>query len=458
MRLAWPLMVSTGSHTVMQFVDRMFLSWHSPVSIQAALPAGVFAFTLVSLFMAVCSYTSTFVAQYHGAGEPEGCSRSAIQGVWLALASWPLILLLIPVGRWLLGHGGHPPEVLAEELQYFTILMLGGVGIPLGAAAGSFFTGRGDTRTNMIAQVVANVVNLVLAYLFILGRGGFPEMGIAGAGLATVIAGFVAPAMLLGKYFARRFAESHGTRRFWRFEPHLCARIVRFALPSGIHLAMDVASFTVFVFLTGRLGGLALTVSNIAFSINLVAFMPLIGMSIAATIIVGQYQGRGDPVTAERAAWNCLRLGAAYMAIVGLTYVLFPAAYFGLFTNHAHGGYSHAEILKVGRWLLVLLAAWGIPDAANLVLAGALKGAGDTRFVMTYQLLMSWLLLVPVQALLIFRFGQGIFACWVWLTIYVVILAAGFILRFVSGRWKNIQVIEHLVIDRPQEHVPAAQS
>jgi multidrug resistance protein, MATE family len=148
LRVAYPLIISMGSFTMMQFCDRMFLAWYSAISIQAGLPAGILSFTVICGFMALAGYANTFVAQYHGAGDKRGCSAATAQGVFLALASWPLMLLLMPAGQWVLRVSGHAPAVLREELTYFNILMIGSVTAPLGAAISSFFTGRGDTRAN----------------------------------------------------------------------------------------------------------------------------------------------------------------------------------------------------------------------------------------------------------------------------------------------------------------------
>ena len=232
-RIAWPLVVSMGSFTLMQFVDRMFLAWYSPVSIQAALPAGILSFTFICTFMALCGYANTFVAQYHGAGDPVGCSRATAQAVWLSLLIWPLLLISIPLGWWFLELSGHAPEVLAEEKIYFNWLTAGGVLVPLGAAISSFFTGRGETRTNMVASMAGNVVNLVLDYMLIFGKWGAPEMGIRGAAIATLIAGLVAPAILFTIYFSRRYHAVYQTRDHIGLNWRLMGRLIRFGLPSG---------------------------------------------------------------------------------------------------------------------------------------------------------------------------------------------------------------------------------
>ena len=326
LRVAWPLIISMGSFTLMQFTDRLFLAWHSAVSIQAALPAGILSFTMVSGFMALAGYANTFVAQYHGAGETGWCSRATAQGILLALASWPLTLALIPIGLWLLRVSGHAPAVLEEERAYFTILMLGCVSAPLTAALGGFFSGRGDTFTTMITNVIGNLLNIALDYAMIFGHWGFPAMGIRGAAWATVIAGFVSPALLFILFFSRRFNSTFQTRREFRYDPALMRRLIRFGLPAAAHLVLDVGAFTLFVLLTGRLGGTALAASNIALSINNIAFMPLIGISIAASILVGQYQGRRESAIAEKAGWTSMKIGWLYMGVIALTFVVFPRA------------------------------------------------------------------------------------------------------------------------------------
>lgn len=440
-RVAYPLVISMGSFTLMQFCDRMFLAWYSSSSIQAALPAGILSFTLISGFMALAGYAGTFVAQYYGAGDGAGCSRATVQGCILALLSWPWMLLMMPVGQGLLRISGHAPDVLHQELVYFNILMLGSVLVPLGAALSGFFTGRGDTLTNMLANLAGNLVNIMLDYAMIFGHWGFAERGIAGAAWATVISGLVAPAILAAIYFSGPLHRRYATRRHLRPERALLGRLVRFGLPSAVHMVLDVGAFTLFVLMTGRLNRVAFAASNIAFSINNLAFMPLIGIGIAASTLVGQYQGRRDSVTAEKTAWTSMKVGFFYMVVVALSFLLFPSAYFSLFAGRGHDPLQMNELLPVGRWLLVMMAAWGMLDAVNLILSGALKGAGDTRFVMYYSIAMTWAIWIPGEVVILYVLRLGLLPAWGWMMVFVIATAAGFFLRFRSGRWKAIDLL-----------------
>ena len=122
-KIAWPLIISTGSFSLLNFCDRMFLGWYSPEAFRAAVPAGILCFTLLCGFLALAAYANTFVAQYFGAREYDKCSSATMQGVWLAFLSWPIMWLLIPVGIFLLKISDHGPAVFEQERIYFTILI-----------------------------------------------------------------------------------------------------------------------------------------------------------------------------------------------------------------------------------------------------------------------------------------------------------------------------------------------
>lgn len=438
-RIAAPLMLSMGSFTVMQFCDRIFLSRFSSVAIQAALPAGILAHTLICFFQALAAYAGTFTAHYHGAQDRTQCVRSTVQGLWLALASWPLILLLIPLGCWFMVLSKHAADVLSAEKIYFVILMAGGINVPLNAAIGGYFMGVGRTQINLIANAFGCLLNILLNYVMIFGHWGCPALGIAGSAYATLISGACTCALQLA-VFCREQPACRGLA-FWKPDLRLLERIVRFGTPSGMQLLMDVGAFAVFIMLTGRLGDLSLAASNIAFSINNLAFAPLLGFGMATSTVVSQHQGARCAEAAERAGYTGLKMGLLYMCVIGATFVLFPKGYFELF-RPKNAAFTADELLSMGRTMLYLMTAWGLLDTVNIVFSGALKGAGDTRFVMLYMVLSSWILLVPVTLVLL-HLGYGIIGLWAWLTVYVYLLALGFWWRWRQGRWKSIRVIEH---------------
>lgn len=438
-RIALPLIITSASFTMLHFCDRMFLSWYSPVAIQAVVPAGILSFTLMSFFMALCAMSNSFVAQYYGAGEYENCSRSVAQSLFMALLSMPLIWALIPVGIQLLAWSGHAPEVFAQEKTYLSILMLGGVNGPLTAAAGSFFSGRGQTRVIMVAHLVGNSVNVLLNWLLIFGHGPFPELGIKGAAIASLIAGFTAPTILLSLYFSKKNHLVYKTREMLRFNRKLFARMLRFGLPSGIHMVLDIGSFSLFVLLLGRLGETAFLASNIVLSINMIAFMPSVGMGQAASVLVGQYMGRGDADGAHASAWKAARVAWAYTLVIVATFLCFPEIYIHVF---ARGDTMFGEVFSTARLLLFFAAGWGLMECTNAVLSGALRGAGDTHFVMWFHTSVAWGFFALGEALIVLVFKLNVLAAWGWAIAYFTILATGWVFRMRSGRWRRIELIE----------------
>ena len=242
----------------------------------------------------------------------------------------PLYRIIKPVGLLLLKISGHPPEVLALEAEYFSILMWGGGGIVLSSAISSFFSGRGCTRTVMGCNLLANGLNILMNYWFVFGGLGLPAMGIAGAGWASVIGCWSAPLFFAISYFNRAHRTEFGTLEQLRLDRELLKRMLRFGLPAGFHL-FTVSAFTVFVLLIGRLGDIAHIAGNMALSINLIAFMPMVGMGIAASILVGQYLGRKEPHEAAKCGWLALRVGTGYIASIGLTFLVIPDLYLQLF-------------------------------------------------------------------------------------------------------------------------------
>lgn len=439
-RIAAPLIVSMGSYTVMQFCDRVFLSRYSCTAIQAALPAGILAHTLVCFFQSLCSYSGTFTAHYFGAGDIKRCADSTIQGLWLALASFPFIILLIPLGLWLMEITAHSAAVLSDERPYFIIQMAGGFLVPLNAALGSYFTGLGRTKINMFSNFFGCSLNILLNYIFIFGHWGLPEMGIRGAAYATLIsAGTVCLLQWIIFVYSREVKE-RGLKNLLRLDIPLLKRILRFGSPSGLHLLMEVGSFSLFIMLTGRLGDLSLAASNIAFSINNLAFSPLLGFGVAASTLVAQHKGAGNSEAAGRAGWTAVKMALVYMTIIGSSFILLPRFYFELF-NPKDAAFTAAQLLDLGRVMMIIMTSWGLFDAVAIVLGDALKGAGDTHFVMIFLSLSGWGLLIPGAFMLLYL-GYGIIALWMWLAVYILFITAGTTWRWCSGHWRDIRVIE----------------
>jgi MATE family multidrug resistance protein len=273
-------------------------------------------------------------------------------------------------------------------------------------------------------------------------------MGIAGAGIATVSAlcfGMFVYFMLISRSsYARKYATIKG----WRFDRQLFTRLIMFGFPSGLHFFIDIAGFTVFILLIGRLGTSSLAATNIALNINTLAFMPMIGMGIAISVLVGQRLGENRPELAERSTYSAFHLTFIYMTTIALLYVVWPDLFMRAFAAHSDLT-QFAPIRELTVVLLRFVALYSIFDAMNIIFASAIKGAGDTRFVMFMIIALSIsLLIVPSYAAIVYL-SMGIYGGWVFVTTYITVLGIVFFFRFLGGKWKSMRVIEERAVAVP---------
>ncbi len=442
--LAIPLILSTGAWSVQHFVDRMFLTWYSPEAIAAAMPAGILNFTLMSFFLGTAGYVNTFVAQYYGAQRYERIGPAVWQGVYVALIGAVLIAATIPLAPGFFRLVGHERTVRLYEVSYYQILCVGAFpGIAASAFAG-FFTGRGNVWPVMWANVLATAVNLVLDYALVFGNWGFPRWGVRGAAIATVLAGLFAVlfylAMLARPSCRRRF----NTLGSWRFDRELFGRLVHFGVPNGVQFFLDIFGFTAFLLFVGRLGTVPLAATNIAFNINTLAFMPMLGFGIAISVLVGQRLGENRPDLAERSVWSGFHLTFAYMASIALLYVVVPGIFLKPFAAQSDPA-AFRPIAQLTRVLLRFVALYSLFDTMNIVFASAIKGAGDTRFVMRLIVVVSIFVFVLPVFVAVTWLGAGIYTVWTIASLYISTLGVAFLLRFLGGKWKSMRVIEEPV-------------
>jgi len=442
LHIGLPLVASLGSTTVMHFTDRVFLGNYSLEAIAAAMPAGIVSFLFVSFFLGTASYANVFIAQYTGSKAPDRVGASLWQGLYFSFLASLLMAGLYFLAEPFFGLGGHPGEVQRLEVIYFRILTLG-AGLPvIGASLACFFSGRGLTRPVMVVNLIAAAVNIPLDYALINGLWIFPELGIAGAALATVTAGALAAALFAVLIFTpandRRFAVWRGRA----FDRELFGRLMKYGLPGGVQFFIDILAVTFFIFMVGRLGKAQLAASNIAFSINHLAFLPMMGFHIGIGTMVGQAIGRGRPEEAVEATISTIHIALGYMSLVALVFILAPELLLGLFRSRDFSPAEFRPILEAGVVLLRFVAIYTLFDALGIVYSGAIKGAGDTRFVMWALSLTALLVLVLPTYISLELLGAGLYAAWTFVTLYISGLGLVLWLRYRQGKWKGMSVLE----------------
>ena len=423
------------------FVDRVFLTWHSTTSLAAALPAGFASFTIVSLFMGTVQYANTFVAQYVGAKRPERIGPVIWQGAYLSIFSGFFALVPSYFASDIFNWIGHAPEIRQEEIIYFRITCYGVGPHVLSTAISCFFSGRGQTNVVLLVNAVSISINILLDYALIFGYWGLPSMGIEGAAWATNIGLLVSALLFCILFFRRQHRQVFATLHGWKPDITLAKRMCYYGGPNGLNFFLDIMAFTSFILIVGKLGPIPLAATNLAFNINSLAFMPLIGCGIAVSTMVGQRIGADKPEEAEFCTWTAVHIAVGYMAIMTIAYLAVPKIFLLPFGIHATGiEFQQANLLA--QKLLRIVAIYCLSDAFYLIFTHALKGAGDTRFVMWTSLGLSWgTMVVPAYLSLTF-FQPSIFILWSFICLYLILAGIIFYWRFKKGAWKEMKVIE----------------
>jgi MATE family multidrug resistance protein len=438
--ISYPLILSQMSFTVQVFVDRLFLTWYSPDAVAGAVTALFTTWALMGLCLGTGEFVTTFVAQYFGAKRFDRIGPAVWQGVYFALAAGVVIAALAPLAGPVFAWAGHAPEVQIHEVPYARILMLGAFPIVLMATLSTFFAGRGETGVILLVNVLATFVNAGLDYLWIFGKGGFPRAGVSGAAWATVVSQVVGAGVFAALMLRKRFRDECGTLNA-RFEPALFGRLIRYGLPSGLQYSMELAAFALFMMIVGRIGSAPLAASGIAFNLNMIVFMPMIGLGVGVSSIVGRYVGAGRPDLAERSTWVAAGVSFVYMSACGALYVGAPRL---LLAPYAAGAdpVAFGPVADLTVVLLRFVALYSIFDMLNLVFSAGIKGAGDTRYPLAITFVLSWLAMLLPAYLLCVRGTGGVYLAWACASAYVILLGLAMIWRFVQGGWKTMRVIE----------------
>lgn len=455
-QVALPLVLSSGSLSLTHVVDRVLLTWYSTEALAAATPAAIMHWTLISVLFGTGTYVNTFVAQYEGANRQDRVAAAVWQGVYLSLIGGVGILLFVPLAGPLFALIGHQPTVQTLEADYFQILCAGTLPIVLTTVLSCFYSGRGRTVVVLWVNLVVAAVNIGLDYCLIFGHGPFPQWGIRGAGVATVSAYCVGVLCFAVSISSLPESRRYSLWRHRRFNRELFGRLLRYGLPNGMQVFGELSAFALFIAFVGKLGPTELAATNVAFNLNSLAFIPMIGIGIAVMTLVGKRIGEGRPELAVRTAWLGFALTGTYMLLFAVLYLGLPDLMlypYAVNTPEAEFGPIRAHVIR----LLRFVAVYSFFDGMAIVFGSAVRGAGDTRFSMWITILCVWLVMVVPTVILWSSTGGNLILSWWACTLAIIVQGVAFLIRFQGGRWKSMRVIEPhdvpIFIDPQFDHV-----
>ncbi len=449
-RLAVPVALAELGWMLQGVVDVIMVGRLGPVAI-GAVALGNALYYAPSLFgLGLLLGLDTVIARSYGERDFDACHRWLAQGVYIAVAMSPVLMLLVFVLGGMASHLGVRPELVVPSASYIRVLLWGTLPLLLYAAFRRYLQAVGQVRVITLTFVFANLVNWGGNYILINGKLGLPAMGVCGSALSTVLSRMLMAGMLLGFAWAHERRRGHPLFAHWA-APHLhqLRELVRLGLPVAAQLLLEVGAFAVATVLAGRISADALAAHQIALNYAAMAYMVPLGVSAAAAVSVGHALGAADPAKARRAGLLALGLGVGFMFCAAAVFLAAPHALTLVYTNDA-------RIVALVRPLLVLAALFAIFDAVQIILTGALRGMGLTRVPMLANLLGYWVVGVPLGVWLAFgsagfhfgvgaarsSLGLGVFGIWIGLTVALMLIGI-LLLLYWSRRSKHL-LAEHV--------------
>lgn len=449
--IAIPMVVSMACDGVMVFTDRLFLARLSPLQMNAAMGGGVMFATFVLFFMGLTGYSTALVAQYLGAGTKEKSPLVTFQAILISLASIPILLALRPFAIYFFRWMKIPPDQIYFQNLYFSILIYGSVFGILRNSLSCFFSGIGNTKFVMIAALTSLVVNIGANYCLIYGKLGLPALGIKGAAIGTIIGSFVGMLVLLFVYLSKTNRLEFNIFDSFRYDSKVMKKLLYYGFPQGLESFLNLLAFTSFIYIFYAQGAVTATATTIMFNWDYVAFIPLIGVEIGVTSLVGRYMGAGSPETAHKATISGIKTGFLYSLICFFFFTLMPEPLVRLF-HPTEATEVFEQAVPIAVTMLRIATIYILAESMMICFIGALRGAGDTHWAMRASVILHWLF-VPIIWACFNIFHMSAIGGWIALVTFIMVFAFVFALRYKQGKWKTMQVIDYPVISPPEQVV-----
>ncbi len=442
--IAVPMLVSNACYTVMTFTDRMFLSRLGPEHMNAAMGGGLTVFVMATFFLGLTGYATAVVAQYLGSEQKNKCAVVLTQAVIIAFIAYPVILFCRPLAYGLFDVMGIRSTQLSLQKLYFDILIFAVIITLLRNCLSAFFSGIGKTKMVMISALTAMSVNIVVNYILIFGKFGMPALGIRGAAYGTIIGSMCGLIVLLVTYLGKENLKRFNVARSFLFNGEVMKKLFRFGYPAGLEMFLNLLAFDIIVMIFHSVSVVSATAATIVFNWDMVSFVPLLGIEVGVTSLVGRYMGAGDPDTAQRATRSGIKLAMVYSIIVFIFFAGFPEMLAGIFRSGT-GESVFAAAMPVTVFMIRLASLYVLAEAVFVVYIGALRGAGDTFWAMFISVVGHWVL-VPILLVMFKVFDTDIEVAWFGV-VGVFLLFSGFVyLRYRSGRWKTISMMKPMPV------------
>lgn len=406
LKLAGPVILSQAGVMLVMLVDSAMVGRLGAVPLAGVSFGSTVFFFLFIFCMGISMGLTPVVGELYTTGNHRSSAKYLQNSLLLYLlagvAATAIQLAFVPFMHMM----GQPAEVVEAAIPYYKYLAWSMIPFMLYAVFKQFLEGVGNTKVTMYVVIISNVINIFLNWLLIYGKWGFPEMGAAGAGLATLISRMLAPVMM-GAYFLREKSLRRYLRFFdRRFEWKRIVTLLKVGFPIGSQMLLEGSAFIVATLMMGWIGTLELAGNKIAMDIATLAFLMVTGVSTATTIRVSHELGRGNMKDLRMAANASWHIGLAWNTFTAVAIVLLRNHIPQLFTNDP-------EVVRMASHLLLFVAAFQFSDGLQAITIGILRGLQDVVSIM-YIAFFSYIVInIPIGYLLAFHLGMGPGGLWI---------------------------------------------
>ncbi|MCK4432414.1 MAG: MATE family efflux transporter [Methanomicrobia archaeon] len=430
--LAWPAVVTMLLQMVVGIADIAMVGRLGANELAAVGLGRQIIFLFYGLIFGVSIGTTALIARYIGAKDKEKAVLVGEQSLIFGM----ILSLIIGITGFFYADTfikilGPEPIIVSIGYDYLQIMFFGLFTVFITFIINGIFRGIGDTKTPMYLMAFINVLNVILNYFLIFGIWKFPFLGVKGAAIATVVSRGLG--IIIGFYLLYSGKKGIKLRLHSQIDFSVIKKIIRIGLPASGENLIYTSAGIFYTMIVVSFGTTAIAAHQVALRSESFSFMPGFGFAIAATTLVGQNLGAVKPQRAEKSAYESLRLALIVMGVMGILFFIFPEYFVKIFTNDP-------DVIKFAVPCLRIIAISEPALAIMFVLAGSLRGAGDTMYPMIIAGVSHWLLRLPLAYLFGVVMEGGLIGAWIAMTLETIAGGLLFYIRFKKGKWKKIKV------------------
>ncbi|WP_406685694.1 MATE family efflux transporter [Seonamhaeicola sp. MEBiC1930] len=413
--LAAPVMLGMLGHTFVSFVDNIMVGQLGTAELAAVSLGNSFMFIAMSLGIGFSTAITPLIAEADAENNFTKGKSSFKHGLFLCTVLGVLLFLIVLLAKPLMYLMKQPEEVVELAIPYLDLVAFSLIPLIIFQAFKQFSDGLSMTRYPMYATLIANIVNIILNYLLIFGKLGFPALGIVGAAYGTLFSRFIMVGYLWYLLRGKEKSKAYVTNiKLFILEKLMIRKIINLGAPSAMQMFFEVAIFTGAIWLSGLLGKNPQAANQIALNLSSMTFMVAMGLSVASMIRVGNQKGLKNYNELRRIAFSLFLMGT--LLAIGFAIFFFalhnflPKIYvdFDDVKNLA----DNTEVVKIASNLLLVSAVFQISDSIQVIVLGALRGLQDVKIPTLITFISYWLVGFPICWFLGKAEAYGSFGIW----------------------------------------------